>query len=395
MKKIVVILSLILFAGSIFAQNRNVVSAFNYNRDGRLDKAKEMIDLAAVNPQTANQAKTWLYRGTIYLNIAKSDNPTYKNLHPNPLQESYDSYMKSLEIDPEYVQPTTVPGSAKLGLFLVGELFFNKGVDYYNNADYANAVTEFEKTRQINSRFGLKDSIATYYAGFASVLINDYDKAILLFRELINMNYQKPEVYSALAQIYIKKEDYERASVTLRGGRNRFPDDLDLLFTETNMYFVTGQLDKAQDLLLKAIEKDPTNYILYYNIGSNIDKNIEKEENEVERLKLIAEAKKNFLKALELKPDYFEANYNMGYLFYEEGRRVYEKAQSILDLKLYAAEEVKFNDYWKKALPYLEKAHQINPNDLNTMIALRTLYARFNNAEKHKELNEKILKTQE
>lgn len=395
MKKIVVILSLVLFASSMFAQNSKVVSAFNYHRDGRLDKAKEMIDAAVVHNQTANQAKTWLYKGTIYLSIARSDNDSYRNLHPNPVQEAYDSYMKSLQIDPEYVQPTATPNSAKIGLFVVGELFYNKGVEHFNNGDYEASIAEFERTRQINNSFGIKDSIATYNAAVASVLIKDYDKAIPLYRDLINMNYRNPEIYSTLAQIYINKEEYDKALVVVRGGKSRFPDNLGVLIAETNIYLATDQIENAQNLLRIAVEKDPNNYLLYYAIGSNYDQLIEKEEDETERLKLISEAEKAYAKALELNPNYFEANYNMGVLFYEEGRRVYEAADKITDMKLYGVQEEKFNGYWRKALPFLEKANEIDENDINTLSSLRTLYARFNMMDKHKIVNEKILKMQE
>jgi len=42
----------------------------------------------------------------------------------------------------------------------------------------------------------------------------------------------------------------------------------------------------------------------------------------------------------------------------------------------------------RKALPYLEKAYEMNPNDQETVQVLRTVYARFNEVEKLEKLNE-------
>lgn len=394
MKKLLIILTIVLIASSGYSQNKNVVSAFNFHRDGRLDRAKQAIDAAIVHPQTINQPKTWLYKGTIYFAIARSQNPAYKNLHENPLQVAYEAYMKSLSIDPNYVQPAANPASAKLGLIAISEQFYNKGVAAFNNRDFALALKEFEKTREINSSFGIKDSIATFNAAVAAVQIQDYDKAILLYRELINMNYSNPEIFSTLAEIHNKRKEYDKAATVIKGGKFRFPDFLGLIIAETNLYLATDQIEKAQDLLRKAVEKDPNNYLLHHAIGSNYSQLIEKQTNDSIRKILFTQAEEAYKKAIELKPDYFDAYYNLGALYYEEGRRIYEAAENITDPRLYAKEQEKFNKYWKEALPFLEKAHEIDETDFNTMVSLRTLYARFNMRDKHQLIHEKIQKTQ-
>jgi hypothetical protein len=44
----------------------------------------------------------------------------------------------------------------------------------------------------------------------------------------------------------------------------------------------------------------------------------------------------------------------------------------------------------EKAIPTLEKAETINPNDVSTLISLKQLYTRTNNMEKLKVIDEKI-----
>ena len=52
------------------AQNANVVSAYNYMKDGNLPKAVEYIEPAILDAKTSVVEKTWRYRGDIYRAIA-------------------------------------------------------------------------------------------------------------------------------------------------------------------------------------------------------------------------------------------------------------------------------------------------------------------------------------
>lgn len=63
-------IALMTVACAAFAQNSNVVSAYNYLRDGDLAKAAEFIEPAISNEGTMMKEKTWRYRGDIYRLIA-------------------------------------------------------------------------------------------------------------------------------------------------------------------------------------------------------------------------------------------------------------------------------------------------------------------------------------
>ena len=46
--------------------------------------------------------------------------------------------------------------------------------------------------------------------------------------------------------------------------------------------------------------------------------------------------------------------------------------------------------YFKEAQPYLEKAHELNPADTNTMVSLKQLYARLNETAKYDAIKAKL-----
>lgn len=98
-------------------------------------------------------------------------------------------------------------------------------------------------------------------------------------------------------------------------------------------------------------------------------------------------AESYYAKALEIKPDYFDALYNLGALFYNEAAEKIKQANE-LDLskqkeydKLSAAAKELFN----KALPYFDKALAIDGNDLNTLIALKEIHANLGDTKKSNE----------
>lgn len=391
MKKLCVITVVFFLTITVFSQNNKVVNAYNYLRSGQLDKAKENIDAAVVHPQTASQAKTWLYKGNVYLAIAITEEEKYKNLHPTPLTESYEAYQKSIEIDKDYVQPSANPASAMLGLFIIGEQHYNIGVELFNHRKYDLAIIEFEQTKKINSIFNQKDSLATFNAAICAIQIDDNDKAIQYLRELVSMNYMNPLVYSYLATLYKEKGENDRALQVVKGGKTKFPNDLNIIIAETNVYLATGDIENALKTLELAISKDPTNPLLYFTVGSNYDQMSRKEGiTDEERIELIANAEKSYLKAIEINPDYFDAYYNLGALFFNEGVRLFELADAITDMKLYAKEKEKVDAMWNKSIPYLEKAHQLDSNDIHTLVSLRVLYARLSMNEKLQDVINKI-----
>jgi len=393
MKKVVLFVFALVLYGGAFSQNSAVVSAFNWLKDNKLDKALAAIEPATKHPQTMSSAKTWLYRGNIYLTIAITTEEKFKSLCSNPLDSAYNSYQKSIAIDPEFIAPAANPNSAKMGLFYLGDQYFNVGANFYNNHDWAEARKYFERTKQIKNTFGEKDSLATFYATNCAIKMGDKDVAMKYLKELINMDYQKPEIYSMLSTLYKESGDSVKMLNTIAMGRKKFPSDLGLIISETNYYLSKGELAKAQDLLKVAVEKDPNNPILRFTIGSNYDRlSLDSSIAETEKEAMLAEAEKAYLKAIELKPDYFDAYYNLGALFFNKGVEVFEFANSIPpdQFEAYEKAKSKYMEYWNKSVPYLEKASELMPEDLPTLHALKSLYARLNMPDKLKAVNDKI-----
>ena len=68
-----------------------------------------------------------------------------------------------------------------------------------------------------------------------------------------------------------------------------------------------------------AAEQDPTNEILWYSLGSVFDNLGNTEEAEVA-----------YLKALKVNVDYFDANYNLGALYFNQAVQAINKANEYI-----------------------------------------------------------------
>ncbi|MDD4214607.1 MAG: hypothetical protein PHR81_07320, partial [Bacteroidales bacterium] len=226
MKKLVLAVSVILISAAVFSQNAKVVSAYNYLRNGQLDKAKQNIDEACVHEQTMGQAKTWFYCGNIYLSLTGTDNEKYKALSENPMQVAYDAYQKALKIDPEIQNESLMPYSPKVGLLILGEQYINKGADFYQQQNFTEAISMFEMSRKISGIFSQKDTIATYYAAICAIQMQDNAKAKSYLEDLTKANIKQGLVYTQLATIYKNEGDSVKAMNTILKGRKLMPNDL-------------------------------------------------------------------------------------------------------------------------------------------------------------------------
>jgi tetratricopeptide (TPR) repeat protein len=377
MKKLVLTLIIIMMASLSQAQPNKRTSAFNYHRYGELDKAKQAIDEAAQNEKTIADAKTWYYRGNIYLDIANSTNEKYKNLDSDPLGQAYDSYQKALKLDTK----NEFKSEIILRMLALGEAYYNQGVINFNNKEYKNAALKFEKAFDVNQSVDRVDTSALYNAAIAASIGKENEMAKNYYKEVMALNYDKPDIYSSLSELYKISGDTAMALKTILEGRAKYPDDFNLLIAETNIYLAKSETSKALNNLEIALQKDTTNPTIYFAVGTNYD-----------QLGQFEKAESSYKNAIKLKPDYFEANYNLGALYVNRAADVLEKANNLpLDaVKEYDIQKKKADDLLTKSLPYLEKSHQLEPNDINTMASLKEIYARLNMKEKSEEIDKEL-----
>lgn len=368
---------MVAFSASAMAQGTKVTSAISNVKYGELAKAKDAIEEAIVHEKTKGQAKTWMVRGDVYKAIAESKDPAKKALASTPTRIALDSYRKALALDTKGSLRKQINTQLTMMSFTV----YNAAIEYNDNKDLVNALDCFEQSLAIDSITapGKIDSAIVYNAGLIADQSKNIEKARYYYNICINIRYGGSTIFGLLANIDKNQGDTAAYMATLERGMQVYPDDCNPLLVELiNHYISNNQSELALDYLAKAIEREANNASYYFAQGALLDK-----------IGKPAEATVSYEKAIEIKPDYFEAWLNLGVQVYNKAVEMSKAANDIPanKPKEYDAAIAAAFEQMNLAIPYFEKAHSFNPNDVYTMQALKECYYKLR--QTHPEYNDK------
>ncbi len=112
---------------------------------------------------------------------------------------------------------------------------------------------------------------------------------------------------------------------------------------------------------------------------------------EEERFLAFDKAVDAYKKAIELEPAFFDAVYNLGAIIFNKGAYYLEIADALpFGDKNYDGLKQKGDECLVDALPYLEEALEINPEDKSTLFSLKQIYSRNGDMEKYKVVDQKL-----
>ncbi|MBN2775074.1 MAG: tetratricopeptide repeat protein [Prolixibacteraceae bacterium] len=384
MRKIKIISSLVLFATIVLTscKTAQVTSALSMKESGDIKKAVTTIN-EAIDPSNEKSEKvinwpnTWEARGEIYQAVYQSKDPEVKKLSDAPLKEAYDSYKKALELDTK----GKLDKSIKIKLTLLVNDLANQAVEAFNDNNYEKAEQSFEEILNINNMDVMKadnpdfvDTVYIFNAGLAAYRAENYDKAIKYFKDAAKYDYNGARTYSLIADSYQQKKDTLSALQTLKDGFEKYPKDNTIL---TNMIQIYLNLNKTEDALKYldvAIKQDPDNSSYYFAQGTLYEK-----------LNMEDKAIEAYQNAIDADNTFFNAYYNLGALYYNKGVQQIDVANSVPagNNEKYMEEIKKADKWWEKALPYMEKCHELKPDDRMTLESLKNLYYRTKQMDKY------------
>ncbi|WP_306643781.1 tetratricopeptide repeat protein [Sanyastnella coralliicola] len=377
MKKTLLGLLVTITSMTAFGQ-ASVTSAFNANQAGSYDEAVGYIEKSLSNEKAITKEKTWRYRGDIYMNVALDSALAIK--YPEALDLARESYIKARELD----KRGSYANEIQLGLNRVMNQAMNNGIANYNSKNYNEAAKNFALSNKVaQTAFDSTFTQAVYNTALAYEKGGETDMAIDYYRQCIEANYLAEDVYLLIANLYSNSDREKEALETLKEARMKFPRNKNLILEELNIYLRNEQYDLAEENLRLAIEADPKNEVLHFSQGAVNDK-----------LGNIEVAEKAYLNAIEIKPDYVDARYNLGALYYNIGAEMINEANEIppTQVKRYEAKVAEAKELFAKAQPHFEEAHKLDPEDLATMESLKNIYARTGQDDAMLEMSAKLKK---
>jgi len=203
-----------------------------------------------------------------------------------------------------------------------------------------------------------------------------------------------PEIVKNIALIYVQQGKNDLAEAAIKEAREIQPDDVSLLLNEADLYIrISNNSDNDEDRLLyrnkfktlmeKAIELDPDNGILYYNLGV-----IYAEQGE------LALAKEKYSQAIKLVPDYVDAYLNLVSVILEDEVSIVEEMNSLgtskKDNLRYDELKVKREDLYRECVPLLEELLNVSPTNIDALNTLKNIYGVLGNNEAFMRIKAKI-----
>ncbi len=359
-----------------------------------LEKAREAIDEATKRVKekqaakdsklkSKNVAKTWTYRAQVYGELA--------GLEGNPLAEgakaqAVEAASKAIAADPKADRDKN---NMVLDQMRIND--YNAGADNFKEKDYAAAYESFKSSLEIFEvmNTGSKEVIDTptiAMVAYSAQNAGKSDDAQKYLERLVELDYQDETVYTALSGIYMEKGESDKASDIIGKGKERFPGSNAFLINEINILMKSNKQSEAVGKMEEAAKLYPDNASLFFALGSTYET--------LEGDGMKQKAIDSYKAALEKKPGYFDALYNLGALYYNQAA---EKTKAASGLGMSSSDQAKYdvlskeaNDLFKQALPYFEQAETANSNDLNTLIALKEIHANLGDLNKSKEYKTKF-----
>ncbi len=375
-----ILLSLALGASlGAFAQP-SVTNAFNANKEGDFAAAATYIEQAVQDPKASSKEKTWRYRGDIYLNIATSADLSPK--FPNAARTAIDSYKKSIELDKYGDYANEVRGS----MGRLQEILAAQAGEKYGKKDFCGAAQNFAEMAEISGVFKIVDTLSIFNSAYCNDQCGKNADAIEGYKKCAGYNYNVPEVYRYIADAYLEDGKKSEALTTLAEGRSKYPGNSDILRAEVNIYLGDQEYVKAEDLLKSLTAKEPNNEMFWYVLGityNKLNKPVEEEE--------------AYKSALAIKPNYYDALFNLGAMHFNKGLAKEEECNAIPP-----REVAKYNDcsaaaqvFFKKSAEVLENAYNNLPAELKgtteerqMISSLKDAYYKAGREEEYKKMKD-------
>jgi tetratricopeptide (TPR) repeat protein len=417
----VIIASALFLSVASFAQKNEIKAAEKAIKAGKSDEAITIltgVEYSIVNAPDADKAQYYFVKGNAYLDLANKNVETDKNL------------ILAAKAYQELLAAEKASGKMKYSTQAAASITEIKG----KLINAAIADTKINKNdegaKKLYEAYMLekKDTINLYYAASTYVSAKDYDTALKLYEELKTLNYsgkatyfyavnkvsnqedffntaadrdrlvkmgthEKPrneavpskrgEIYKNIALIYVQQGKVAEAKKAVSDARKANPDDTSLILTEANLYLETKDMETYKKLIAEALQKNPNDVDLIFNLGVV---NATAKNN--------AEAEKFYNKVIELDPKYINAYINMAAMKLDNEKVIIDEMNklgtSADDMKRYNALKKKREDLFRSTIPYLAKAVELAPENVDVAKTLLNVYSALEMTAEYKALKAKM-----
>ncbi|MEM0940021.1 MAG: tetratricopeptide repeat protein [Bacteroidota bacterium] len=330
-------------------------------KEGNYSEAKMIVDEAVIYEKTKDDPEVWFLRGQVYAALDTANN------EPGALEESLKAFDKALELDPEQKKISSVDfatgsvvnvESKKQGYYAY---YYNKAISDYNDQSFEGAAENFEMAFYIMP----SDTNAILNAAYAASAAELNEKAKANFEKAYKAGSTDKNIFLQLYNYAIKEEDLEKGLDAIQKGREVYPDDVDFMKYEVNLYIQLKKTEEARKGLEEAIAADAGNVDLLFSMGvlqeeiGNVDTAIE-----------------YYKKAISIDPNHFNSNFNYAVYVFNRANEMMKERNALNYKEEEKIDELtaKINAQLEEALPLWEKLYSMNSTDQTVLETLGYIY---------------------
>ncbi|MBP6180568.1 tetratricopeptide repeat protein [Flavobacterium sp.] len=419
--KYVILASALLISVATFAQKDQIKAAEKAMKGGNSQEAATILQGAEsliTNATDVEKAQFFFIKGNALLDLANKNVDTNTNL--SLAAKAYQDLIAVEKTSGKVKYSTQAATSiTQIKFKLINNAIADSKIDKHSDS-----------AKKLYDAYLLdkNDTINLYYAASTYVNAKEYDTALKLYDELKNLNYsgkgtsyfavnklsgeedvyataqerdrmiklgthEKPrteaipskrgEIYKNMALILVQNGKTEEAKKAIAEARVANPDDTSLTLTEANLYLETKDYVTYKKLISEVLEKNPNDADLIFNLGvisANANNTVE--------------AEKYYKKAIEIKPDYVNAYLNLAILKLDADKKLFEEMNKLgnseKDNKRYLVLKKQREAVFTDALPFLEKASELDPSNNDVKTTLLNVYGALEMTEKKKALKAKM-----
>ena len=297
--------------------------------------------------------------------------------------------------------------------------------------DYKSAYINLEMSYRVSPN----DTLYLYNAALLATENNDFDQALSFYNELIDLKFTgittnyyaiekatgevqafanpeqrelflkagthdtptKDELESvelsllrSMAAIYKNQNDYDKSLSFIEKAKALDENDINIVLLESNIRWEMGDVESYEKLITKALEIDPDNADLHFNLGViSSDKGKAIEIDDVDKaMSHYNKAMSHYNKAIEIDSAYTNAYLNAAALILQKEQSIIEEMNllgtSNADYNKYDELKIVREDIYKSAIPYLESVYELDNNNLSAVRTLRNIYSAVDDMDNYK-----------
>lgn len=381
MKRLILVIILSISWGGLQAQNvldeaQAALSAKDYA------KARNLIEQAKKDPSLAELPRTHYLSGFIYKEIYTNA----ADIYPSSRQIALESFGACVAIADNNPYREDCKGLRQYML----TTYFNDGVNAFNTNDYAGAGQYFSAyiEAQLPEAAPEVYANALFYGGLAAEYQGYKDRAIEYYEKALSFDMQEPSLYAQLAYLYEGANDQANAIRVLDLGGDRFPRDTDLLVARINIYLSFEKYLAAEPIAEQYLQLYPDDREVLLVAGTIYQHNAATKPGDKDTYH--AKCNDVYQQVLKAEPDNYLANYNLGILLFNRAVDLIKLQE--YDISVTSLDEVinESSRLFREALPYIERANQLKPNNRNALFALAGIYYNMNDSARLAEVEQKL-----